>query len=155
MTSRRKIQPDGDEFEKPRPQPDSSTASDAFADLTGHAPAPATAEQIRTVVRRLRVILGEALEQSRRVGVELTPLKLVALCDELLREAREPGYRPAFDDSVEGFFLSGLFDELVLEPSNIFDTVTSTDGREFYVPLTPDQWIACLETLRLSLAPQQ
>jgi hypothetical protein len=95
------------------------------------------------------------LEQSHRVGVDLTPLKLVVLCDELLREAQEPGYRPVFDDSVEGFFLSGLFEDLVIEPSNIFDTVTDPDGRQFYVPLSADQWIACLETLKLSLAPQQ
>jgi len=134
---------------------DDSAALHSFLALTGRRPEPATAEQIRTVVRRLRVLLGEALEQSRRVGVDLTPPKLVALCDELLHEAREPGYRPAFSDSVEGFFLGGLFDELVLEPSNIFDTVTSTDGREFYVPLSAEQWIACLEVLRLSLAPQQ
>lgn len=155
MTSRRKLQPGGTTPRESRAESDNSGAGHPLTDLTGGRPEPVTSAQIRTVVRRLRVLLGEALEQSRRVGVELTPLKLVALCDELLREAHEPGYRPAFDDSVEGFFLGGLFDELVVEPSNIFDTVISTDGREFYVPLSAEQWIACLETLRLSLAPQQ
>lgn len=155
MTRRRNVQPRGDTLDTVSAEFDDSAALHSFLALTGRRPEPATAEQIRTVVRRLRVLLGEALEQSRRVGVDLTPPKLVALCDELLHEAREPGYRPAFNDSVEGFFLGGLFDELVLEPSNIFDTVTSTDGREFYVPLSAEQWIACLEVLRLSLAPQQ
>jgi hypothetical protein len=122
--------------------------------MIGAAPAPLSAEQMASVLRRLRVILGDAIEEGKRLGVELTPSKAARVCDELIREAEEPGYRPDFGSSVEGFFLDGVFDQLVQEPSNIFDQVQATDGREYYVPLTPEQWIACLGRLRFSLLPQ-
>lgn len=122
--------------------------------MTGAPPAPLSAAQMASVLKRLRVLLGEAILEGKRVGVELTPPKLAALCDELIREASEPGYRPDFGTSVEAFFLGGVFEQLMQEPSNIFDQVRAADGREYYVPLTPEQWIACLAHLRLSLLPQ-
>ena len=132
-----------------------SAGAEVVAEMTGHLPKPLTPEQMKPILHRLRVILGEAVEQGERVGVDLNAPKLAMLCDELLREASEPGYRPAFDDSVEGFFLGGVFDELVQQPSNIFDQVMGTDGREYYVPLTTEQWIACLQRLRFSFLPHQ
>ncbi|MHA3771717.1 hypothetical protein ACXR0O_09300 [Verrucomicrobiota bacterium sgz303538] len=132
-----------------------TTGEEPIVSLTGHLPEPLLTPEIVSVLKRLRVILGEAIEQGRRLGLELTGPRLAKLCDELLREAREPGYKPSFDDSVEGFFLGGVFDDLVQQPSNIFSQVTGTDGKEYYVPLTASQWIACLEALRFSLLPHQ
>lgn len=131
-----------------------SPDSEALSAMTGAESKPLSAKQTASVVKRLRVILGEAMEEGKRLGVELTPPKLAAICDELLHEARNAGYQPDFGSSVEGFFLRGVFDQLVQEPSNIFDQVQALDGREYYVPLTPEQWVACLSTLRLSLLPQ-
>lgn len=123
--------------------------------LLGHAPAPATSHQLKSVIRRLEVVLGEALEGGRRVGVEVTPAKLALLCDELLIEAEQPGYRPANDGTVEAFFFGGLFEEMVQQPSNIFEEVTSPEGKSFYVPLTVETWTECLRTLRTLLTPSQ
>ncbi len=143
------------------PNPEESSADElspgvvSFVENFGSRPAPVDPAQAATVVKRLRVLLGEALENARRCGVELRPPALVAVCDELLREVRDPGYRPDFGESVEGFLLSGLFDELVQQPSNIFEIATSPDGREYYVSLSPENWAACLAVLRLSLSPHQ
>ena len=59
------------------------------------------------------------------------------------------------DGTVEGFFFTGLFDEMMQQPSNIFDEVTDARGVSYYVPLTAETWIRCLETLRLILLPSQ
>ena len=119
----------------------------------GKRPRPVDANQARTVVKRLRMLLGESLANAKRCGVELTPLKLVCVCDDLLREARESGYRPDYGPTVKGFILGGIFDELVQQPSNIFDVAVDREGGQFYVPLSADNWIACLEALRFSLLP--
>jgi len=121
----------------------------------GKRPKPADADQIRTVVKRLRVLLGEGLVNAKRCGVELTPLQLVRVCDDLLREAREGGWQPDYGTTVEGFILGGIFDELVQQPSNIFDVAVNREGGQFYVPLSADNWTACLEALRFSLLPSQ
>ena len=137
------------------PEPEESQGARALAQMTGHAPKPPTPQQIRSIVKRLQVLLGEAMEQGERVGVEVTPPKLARVCDELLHEAHHPGYRPRHDGSVEGFFLAGVFEDLVQQPSNIFDEVIGADGKAYYVPLTAETWIQCLETLRLVLSPSQ
>jgi len=58
-----------------------------------------------------------------------------------------------YGPTVEGFILGGIFDELVQQPSNIFDVAVDREGGQFYVPLSADNWIACLEALRFSLLP--
>lgn len=121
----------------------------------GTRPAPIHAEEIRVVTRRLRVLLGEGLENARRCGEELTATHLAMVCDDLLRETREPGYRPEYGDSVRGFLLGGIFDDLVQQPSNIFDSGTGLDGRQYFVPMSAENWRACLEALRFSLLPAQ
>jgi hypothetical protein len=136
-------------------EPRESEGARALANITGTPPKPATPQQIRGIVKRLQVLLGEAMEQGDRVGVEVTPPKLARVCDELLHEARHPGYRPRHDGSVEGFFFAGVFEDLAQQPSNIFDEVTGADGKAYHVPLTVETWIQCLETLRLVLSPSQ
>lgn len=139
----------------PPVEPLESEGTRALAEMIGHPPTPATPQQIRGIVKRLQVLLGEAMEQGERVGVEVTPPKLARVCDELLTEARHPGYRPVHDGSVEGFFFAGVFEDLVQQPSNIFDEVMGADGKAYYVPLTVETWVQCLETLRLLLSPNQ
>jgi hypothetical protein len=119
----------------------------------GKRPRPVDVQQARTVVKRLRLLLGEHMVNATRCGVEITAAKLERVCDDLLREARESGWRPDYGASVEGFILGGIFDELVQQPSNIFDIATNRDGQQYYVPLSAENWTACLEALRLSLAP--
>ena len=121
----------------------------------GQRPKPVDADQARTVVKRLRVLLGEGLANAKRCGVELNPAQLVRVCDDLLREALENGWRPDYGTTVEGFLLAGIFDELVQQPSNIFDVATNSQGQQYYVPLSAENWTACLEALRLSLLPSQ
>lgn len=56
---------------------------------------------------------------------------------------------------MESFFFAGVFEDLVHQPSNIFDEVIGADGKACYVPLTVETRIECLETLRLVLSPSQ
>jgi len=134
---------------------DESAKNSLLVGMAEPSQKPISKDQMRKVLKRLRVLLGEAIEQGSRVGLDLSSVKLAALCGELIREAEELGYRPAYDDSVEGFFLGGVFDELMQQPSNIFDAVMGLDGVDYYVPLSAENWIACLEALRFSLQPSQ
>jgi hypothetical protein len=46
------------------------------------------------------------------------------------------------------FFIHGLYDELIQQPSNIFETKLFPDGSTRYVPIGRAVWKACLERLR-------
>jgi len=116
----------------------------------GRRPRPVDAQQVRTVVKRLRVLLGEGNRNAKRCGVELNAAQLVRVCDDLQREAQEPDFCPDYGSTVEGFILSGIFDELGQQPSNIFDLSTNSQGQQYYVPLSAEKWTTYLETLRLS-----
>jgi hypothetical protein len=103
------------------------------------------------VVRKLQVLLGEALAEANQSGVNLTVDSLVQVVEEALREASDMGYRAGFPATVEGIFLSGIYDDLVQQPSNIFDVVTRSNGKTYYVPLSSGVWIRCLESLKALL----
>ena len=112
---------------------------------------PVSRRDLRPVIRKLGVLLGEALAEANKSGVGLPLSSLVIVIDEAIKEASDLEYRAKFPKTVEGVFLSGIYDELVQQPSNIFDIVTRSDGKSYYVPLSSGVWIRCLQEVRKSL----
>lgn len=105
-------------------------------------------KRIAEIVLRLEQVIVDYLALGRKMEIEISGEALLDVIDEVTNEAHERPPGKPFAETPEGFFLSGLYEELVQQPSNIFEQVTQADGKEYYVPLKPALWCACLGRLR-------
>jgi hypothetical protein len=107
--------------------------------------------QIRSVVSKLHVVLADYLESGKSMQIALNPLEIVSAVDAAIEEAE--GRASPWPDGadVRAFFLHGLYDELVQQPSNIFETKIFPDGSERYIPISRATWKACLAKLKETL----
>ena len=110
--------------------------------------APVDTSQLSTVVGRVAVVMADYLESGKDIGLELNPVEIVSAVDAAIREAE--GLPSPWPDGADArtFFIHGLYDELIQQPSNIFETRRFPDGTERYVPIARATWKACLERLR-------
>ena len=113
--------------------------------------APVSDKQIKSIVRKVKAVIIEAQAEASHSGVELTTQSLIRVIDEAILEASDMSHQPDFPQTVEGIYLSGIYDDLIQQPSNIFDTVTREDGKSYYIPLSSGVWARCLEVLRKGL----
>ena len=89
------------------------------------------------------------LEGARRIGHPLNLEQVIAIVDALHAEADGTNRPVAFSDGEITFYLmDGLYEELLGEPSNIFQSIQTPDGVTRFEPLRRDFWVACLEALR-------
>jgi hypothetical protein len=109
---------------------------------------PADVRQIKAVVGRLHVVIADYLEGGAPLQIKLNPLEILSAIDAAIQEA--DGRPSSWPDGGEAraFFIHGLYDELVLQPSNIFETKTFPDGSERYIPISRAAWKACLAVLK-------
>ena len=103
--------------------------------------------QIERVVEKVEDMMATYLEGGAKLGLELDTAQVLAVIDRAMEEAGGRG-NPDFGTDVSGYHMSGLYEELIQQPSNIFEHVTREDGEKVYVPLSPALWQACLVRLR-------
>ncbi len=104
--------------------------------------------QISQVVKKLQVVIADYLESGRDIDIRLTPLEIISAVEAAIQEtAGKPSPWPDGADA-RTFFIHGLYDELIQQPSNIFETKLFPDGSTRYVPIGRAVWKACLEKLR-------
>ena len=109
-------------------------------------------KQMTHVVGRVQVAIAEYLESGAPLGIRLMPVEIVSALDAAMAEADgRPSPCPDGADA-RTFFVHGLYDELVQQPSNIFETRKFPDGSERYVPLNRAVWKTCLQMVRYSIA---
>ena len=120
----------------------------------GRPPDKVNQAQIKGILQRLRVRLGEASREAEALGLIFDGPLVNEVLDHLLTETRQPGHTPVNDSSVRAWFIEGLFADLIQYPSNIFEIVTAADGSQNYLPLTPEAWAVCLTSLKDSIKPQ-
>jgi len=108
--------------------------------------------QLKPIVKKLRAVFLNAIAEARACGMVLTPAHCGRVIDEALLECANPAHSATFRQDVEGAYLLSLYEELIQQPSNIFDVVTREDGRQYYVALSSDIWRRCLERLKHDLA---
>ena len=130
------------------PPPAAAANLEAFL---GRPPDKVNQAQIKGILRRLRVRLGEASLEAAALGLDFDGPLVHEVLDHLLTETRQPGHTPFNDGSVRAWFVEGLFADLIQYPSNIFEIVTAADGSQNYLPLTPEAWATCLTKLKDSL----
>lgn len=107
--------------------------------------------QMDEVVKKVQVVMADYLESGRGLGMKLTCVEVLSAIQAAIEEAE--GNPSAWPDGADAraFFVHGLYDELVQQPSNIFETKLFPDGSTRYVPISRAAWKACLERLKRRL----
>lgn len=114
--------------------------------ITGEAPPDLS--QIKSVVQKLQVVIADYIEGGKAIPITLNPIEILSAIEAAIEEAN--GSPSPWPDGADArtFFVHGLYDEIIQQPSNIFETRLFPDGSERYVPVSKAVWKACLEKLR-------
>lgn len=114
--------------------------------IAGAAPVDTT--QLSSVVHKLSVVMADYLENGKAIDIVLNPVEILSAIDAAIRESE--GLPSPWPDGADArtFFIHGLYDELIQQPSNIFETRLFPDGTARYIPIARATWKACLEKLR-------
>jgi hypothetical protein len=109
------------------------------------------AAAVKTVVVRVQLAMADYLESGKGLGILLQPVEIVSALDAALAEA--DGQPSPWPDGADArtFFLHGLYDEIVQQPSNLFETRVFPDGSERYVPVSKAVWRAGLEHTKAAI----
>jgi hypothetical protein len=122
--------------------------------MTPDVPAPQAAPdlaQIDRVVEKIEDVMATYLDGGAKVGLELDVAQVLRVIERAQEEAEGRG-NADFGEDVAGFHMAGLYEELIQQPSNIFEQITREDGEPTYVPLSAPLWRACLARLRDKVA---
>ena len=108
----------------------------------------ADTRQIGTVVSKLQVVIADYLDSGKPLKITLSAFEILSAVEAAIQEAA--GHPSPWPDGADArtFFVHGLYDEIIQQPSNIFETKLFPDGSERYVPISRATWKACLEHLR-------
>lgn len=108
----------------------------------------ADTRQISAVVSKLHVVIADYLDSGKPLKITLSAVEIISAVDAAIREAGDqPSPWPDGADA-RSFFVHGLYDEIIQQPSNIFETKLFPDGSERYIPINRSTWKACLDRLR-------
>ncbi len=104
--------------------------------------------QMGDVLAKLSVVMADYLEGGRHIDIVLNPVEILSAVEAAIHEA--DGQPSPWPDGADArtFFIHGLYDEIIQQPSNIFETKIFPDGSERYIPIAKALWKACLERLR-------
>ncbi|MCB1275866.1 hypothetical protein [Prosthecobacter sp.] len=110
--------------------------------------ATADLRQIQTVIAKVQIAIADYLQSGAPLKITLNPVEILSAIEAAIREAE--GQPSPWPDGADArtFFIHGLYDDLIQQPSNIFETKRFPDGTERYLPISPATWKACLEKLR-------
>lgn len=108
----------------------------------------ANVKQILPVVERLQKLMAEYLAPAKSMGLKLKGEDILKVLDQAVLRAEDPESKAAFGETPEGYFLDGLYEEIIQQPGAVFEKVADADGNEHYVPMTDAVWLACLGKLR-------
>jgi len=107
--------------------------------------------QLAAVLDKLSVVMADYLDSGKTIDIVLNPVEILSAVEAAIREAE--GQPSPWPDGADArtFFVHGLYDEIIQQPSNIFETKIFPDGSERYIPIARGTWKACLEQLRLQI----
>jgi hypothetical protein len=108
-------------------------------------------KQIQPVVERLQKVIAEYLAPAKSMKLKIGGPDILRVLEQAIVFAENPEARVAFGERPEDYFLDGLYEELIQQPGAIFEKVTDPEGKEQYVPLSDEVWLACLKNLRDSV----
>ncbi len=103
--------------------------------------------QTAAVLARVSIVMADYIEGGKPIGIVLNPIEILSAIAAAIKEAE--GQPSPWPDGADArtFFIHGLYDEIIQQPSNIFETKIFPDGTERYIPLDKATWKACLQRL--------
>jgi len=116
----------------------------------GKKPRP---EEYAKLIVRLEDLLVRYLESGKRSRLTLTPEQIFFVVDAAVDHSSRQ-IVPKFDETESGFFMSGLFEELIQQPQSIFEKIEDEEGHPTWKPLAPEIWEDCLRQFRKTLLEQ-
>lgn len=123
--------------------------------LTGASGTPPPGPDFRgleVLVGRTEALIADYVDEAREAGCRLQGTHLVSVLDQAIAHAEAPAnHQPAFEESVEGCYLLGLYEELVQQPTNVYEQVTTPEGRQEWRTLEYPVWAECLRRVRASV----
>lgn len=142
-----------DDVEPPEPAPPLRTERELKRLIDGRG--PLDLREVDAIVRKLQVVMADYLESGKALNIRLTAVEILSAIDAAQAEAR--GTPSPWPDGADArtFFLHGLYDEIIQQPSNIFETRVFPDGSTRFVPVSRGMWKACLDRLREGIASRQ
>ena len=104
----------------------------------------------RRVLKRLRDLIEMHQDLAERIGVLLGVVDIVAVIDALVAEAEggDPHSALKHVDEVREYARLTMYDELLLEPSNVLLTTQVNADTVRYDSMPRAFWVDCLRTLR-------
>jgi hypothetical protein len=121
------------------------------ADTPPPAQPPAASADLVATLRRLAELCADHLATAPRLGLVPTPDHLLLATDAALAEAADARPPDWPQDTVEGYFLHGLYQELIQQPANLYTGTRLLNGEEIPVPLSRENWIECLRVFRAAI----
>ena len=112
-----------------------------------------TSPEHANLVARLEELLIRYLESGKRSSLSLSQEQIFFVVDAAVEHASRQ-IIPQFDETESGYFMSGLFEELIQQPQSIFEKVEDESGHHTWKPLSPEIWENCLRHFRQSLFEQ-
>lgn len=112
---------------------------------------PAASADVVATVRRLTEICADHLATAPRLGLVPNPDHLLRTVDAALAEAADGPLPDWPQATVEGYFLQGLYEELIQQPANLYTGTRLLNGEEVPVPVSRENWIDCLRVFRAAI----
>lgn len=108
----------------------------------------ADTRQIHTVISKLQCVIADYLDSGKPLKITLSAYEILSAIEAAIQEA--VGQPSPWPDGADArtFFVHGLYDEIIQQPSNIFETKLFPDGTERYIPISRATWKTCLVHLR-------
>lgn len=108
----------------------------------------ADTRQIHTVISKLQCVIADYLDSGKPLKITLSAYEILSAIEAAIQEAA--GKPSPWPDGADArtFFVHGLYDEIIQQPSNIFETKLFPDGSERYIPISRATWNTCLVHLR-------
>jgi hypothetical protein len=107
--------------------------------------------QLDVLVKRMEDFISTYLAQAEKMEIEIHSSQILDLVDRALLKVQKIESSLAYEKTVTGYFLEGMLEDLIQQPENIFEQVTTPEGESVYAPLSDAVWISCLKKLRQNL----
>lgn len=105
---------------------------------------PGDLRELDSIVKHLDKDIGAYLKLGISSNLRLTGEQLIQVIEWARMVNRDEPVSPP-EKTETDFFMSGLLEEVIQIPSNIFEEVEFPDGKMRYMPIRPEVWEAGLE----------
>ena len=108
---------------------------------------PPDPTQIPAIVNKLQSVIANYMRGLAGGEFQISSEDILQATARALEEANGKPWPYPDGQDAHTFIVHGLYEEIVQQPSNIFETRLFPDGTERYIPIGKGMWQACLKAL--------